>query len=211
MKKLLWIAGGALLIAVAFYVPGEMASVWKQLLYGTIAAGIFLTVFILFYPSDKSHKSNKWRVTMASSILFVLFGIHYWTGQQEAQKQRQNLIDIRETIETGIAENYVKQILLQTLRAYQMQEDVDDFGAVFRAKYDSLITDGRIKYVPGSDDEDALRIAVDRATADSVVLIAHSVYVPGKDADFQNYDGQTGHLQTKGILTEKGIEYERQN
>lgn len=211
MKKILWIAGGALLIGVAFYLPGEMASIWKQILYGAVAAAVFLVTFILFYPSDKNRKHNKWRITMAASILFVLFGIHFWIGQGEAQKQRQNLIDIRETIETGIAQNYVKQILLQTLRVYQRQENANDFGAVFHAHYDSLITDGHINYAANRDEEVALRIDVDRATADSVVLVAYSAYVPGKDTEFQNYDGQTGHIQAKGILTKEGIVYERQN
>jgi hypothetical protein len=121
------------------------------------------------------------------------------------------LVDIRKLIESGIAKNHINEMLLTTLRSYYSSEKDDaNLGALFKFHYDSMMNGTKIDYYP-SDEEQSPKIALIEATADSVIVVAYSNFVSGRSKAFKNHDGQTGHLQTRGILTAKGIEYEREN
>jgi hypothetical protein len=209
MKQLFWILGGALLVSAAFFIPEGAGQVWQSLLLSGIAVLFFLITYVFFQP--KNSAPNKNIAGVATGILLVLVGIHGWLGYQESIKQSENLVEIRKVIESGIAKNHINEMLLTTLRSYYSSEKDDaNLGALFKFHHDSLMNDTEIKFYP-SDEERSPKIELVKATADSVVIVAYSSFVSGRSTAFKNYDGQNGYLQTKGILTTEGIEYEREN
>ena len=211
MKKIIWILGGGILLSAAFFMQGTAVGIWQAMLYASIAAAVFLIAFTAFYSPNQTGPSNKKRVAAVTGLLLILFFAHYWFGLQEATKQKQNMVDIREVIEAGIAKNYVNDMLLHTLRShYQAGNSANDLGALFQSRYDSLISDGIIDYHNFKNDE-TLHIALAKTSPDSVVLVAYSTQVLGQQQTYKNYNGETGYFEAKGVLTKRGITYERTN
>ena len=102
--------------------------------------------------------------------------------------------------------------LVKTLSDFHVEENRESkIGDLFTSCYDSLITDDGV-FEFGSRDEDQTRyLYIAESNADSVLLIGESTYLKGQNDDFSNYSGRKGRYQVQGILTSRGIDYERQN
>lgn len=221
MKKTiyLWIIGGLFFVALAFFIPAQEGSIWPSIIAGGIASLIYLIAFS-FYGIRKIKSSGKRKLVTTTMILLVVFSLASAGISYEGSKRQTALLpEIRTTIEKGMAESYIKKHLLKTMQAYYTVNKFDgnsSLGEIFRAKFDSLITEDSLLLYEGKDtysedDETRLKIFVHTVKADSIVLIAESGYKDGKKPEFKNYSGAKGMYQTKGILTEEGIHYERTN
>ncbi len=216
----LWIAGGLLAVALAFFIPAQEGSMWPSLLAGGIASLTYLLALSV-YGIRKIESSGKRKLVTTVFILLVIFSIASAGISYEGGKRQTALLpEIRHTIETGIAENHIKQPLLETMRTYYTNGSPGEnasLGAIFRSSYDSLITkDNLLRYMgketyEGEDDPTQLKIYVKTVKPDSVVLVAVSGYMDGENSEFENYSGAKGMYQAVGILTEEGIRYERTN
>jgi hypothetical protein len=58
---------------------------------------------------------------------------------------------------------------------------------------------------------DKTTVMVETLEPDRIVLVSQETYVPGRDSSFKNYNGQTGMLQEKFTLTERGITHVSEN
>ena len=207
------------MIALAFYLPSHGGSIWPSLISGGIATLAYLMA-ISFYGIRKIESSGKRKMVTTAMVLLVIFSIASASISYENTKRQMALLpQIRTTIETGIAETYIKKHLLKTMRAYYTE---DKFGEntgldeIFHTRFDSLITEGGLLLYDGKDtyseeDETEMQIFVHTAKTDSIVLVAESGYMDGLKPEFKNYSGAKGMYQTKGILTKEGIDYERTN
>ncbi|MDZ7716855.1 MAG: hypothetical protein U5J95_11645 [Balneolaceae bacterium] len=211
-KIFLWILGGALLATGAFFIPEQSGSMWPSLFLSSSAVLIYLAAFCFVWLKKIQSATKRKAIGWTLGILVVFSGISAAISYESSQRQKETLVTIRSTIETGIIQNYVNEPLLKTLRAHaQGSGDSNDFGKLFRAEYDSLITEeGMLAYDKDRDDNTVF-VYMAKASADSLVLIGESAYLKGESSDFKNHSGETGRYQVKGILTSGGIDYERAN
>lgn len=215
MKKtiLLWIIGGVAVVTGAFFIPEQSGSMWPSVILSSIAAVIYIVVFSFVWlkkiESPVKRKAIGWTMTVLVVFSFISAAISY----EGSNRQTELLPEIRTTIETSIAEVYIKESLLKTLRAYHLEQESDGItlGSIFKSSYDSLITRDSIFSHSDLEDDATLTIYVSQISSDSVSLIAESEYIDGRDPEFQNFSGNTGQYQSKGILTKKGVHYERTN
>lgn len=216
MKKtiLLWIAGGVLLVAGAFFLPEQTGSIWPSVILGSIAAFLYLIAFSFVWlkkiESSARRKAIGWTLTVLVVFSFISASISY----EGSSRQTELLPEIRTTIETNIAEMYIKEPLLKTLKAYHVDQESRDnisIGSIFKTRYDSLIDKGSVFNYGNLGDDATLTIYCSQISSDSVSLIAESSYIDGRDSGFKNFSGATGQFQIQGILTREGLYYERTN
>lgn len=222
MKKsmFLWMAGGIILVVLAYFIPAQEGSIWPSVIAGGIASLVYLIV-LYFYGMKKIDSCGTRKLVTTVLVLLVIFSIASASFSYVGTKRQTALLpEIRNTIEMGIAENYVKKHLLATMRAFYTGDRFDenaDLDTIFRTKYDSLITEENLLLYNGQDtykdkEEDLpIKIFVKNIDPESVILVAESGYMKGENPEFENYSGATGYFQTKGILTKEGIRYERAN
>lgn len=221
MRKtfIIWQAAGILFVALAFFIPAQKGSIWPSLIAGGVASLAYLIAFS-FYGIRKIESPGKRKLVTTAMVLLVVFSLASASISYEGSKRQTALLpEIRTTIETGMAESYIKKHLLKTMQAYYLEDKVGENSSldeIFRAKFDSLITEDRLLLYNGKDtysedDETIMKIFVTTVKPDSIVLVAESGYKDGKDPQYTNYSSAKGMYQTMGILTQEGIRYERTN
>ncbi|NGP77450.1 hypothetical protein G3570_12450 [Balneolaceae bacterium YR4-1] len=222
MKKtmFLWMAAGVLFVALAFFIPAQEGSIWPSVIAGSVASLVYL-IALSIYGIRKIDSSGKRKVVTSTLVLLVVFSIVSAGISYEGSKRQTALLpEIRNMIETQIAEYNVKKYLLETMKTYYIGENYDGnagLGSIFRTKYDTLITEESRLLYEGKDtykdekEDLPVKIFVKTIDPDSIILVAESAYIDGKNADFENYSGAMGYFQTEGILTKEGIRYERAN
>lgn len=208
-----------LFVALAFFIPAQEGSIWPSIIAGGIASLVYL-IALYIYGIRKIESSGKRKLVTVTLVLLIIFSIaSAGISYEGSNRQTALLPEIRTTIETGMAETYIEEYLLKTMRTYYMEDKVGDnsgLGKIFHNKFDSLITEDRLLLYNGkdtySDDEQTkMKIFVHTVKFDSIVLVAESGYMDGINSEFKNYSGAKGMYQTKGILTGEGIDYERTN
>jgi len=212
MKNIfLWMAGGTILTIGAFFIPEQTGSMWPSLILSGSVAFLYLGIFSVVWIR-KIESQTKRRVIGSVIAIFLVFSIASAAlSYVGSQRQKKTLADIHTSIESSLAETYVKEPLVKTLGSYYASPPDGDIGKRFKSKYDSLISDDHIfKYVK-KDSWRTLHVYVADIEPDSVVLIGESSYIKGKDDVFSNFSGAKGRYQVKGILTSKGVDYEREN
>ncbi|MDZ7659565.1 hypothetical protein [Fodinibius sp.] len=214
MKKIiLWVGTGIVVTGVAFFIPSQTGSIWPSVIASSIAVFVYLIVLMVVMLPKITSGTKRKMMGWTLSLLIIGSAVSAAISYVSTQRQADTLSEIRYTIDSKVAELYVKKPMLKTLRAYHSEDRVDDsaIGSLFVQKYDSLITKDSLFAHEGIKDNKMLTIYLAKANQDSIVLITESSYIDGKNADYQNFSGARGQYQTKGILTTNGVHYERTN
>jgi hypothetical protein len=213
MKKIIWwIVGGVLLTTIAFFIPEQSGSMWPSVISSSIAALLYIIAFSIVWLPKIESQTKRRAIAVTFGVLIVFSAASATISYEGSVRQLELLPDIRTTIETSIAESFIKEPLLETLRIYHSSEEKGrSLGKLFTMKYDSLITEDSVFTYGSRNDDQTFFLYVDEANKDSVILVGESSYVDGEDADFTNFSGVTGRYQVRGILTSQGVDYERQN
>lgn len=214
MKKLIWMAGGVIFVSAVFFIPGPYGNIWLSVMLSGLAALIYMTVISVLWLN----KIDSWNVRMGiTGTLAVVVALSVITGfvsYRNSLKESRNLASVRGSIEARYLRANINEPLLATLRTYRESGKNNpsvSIGSIFYLKYDSLIKkDSEFEY--GDNRIYKTRhIYLAKNNADSVVLIGESTYLQGENPAFHNYSGKTGLYQVEGILTKKGVQYERTN
>ena len=221
MRKtfLIWLAGGLLLVTLAFFIPEQAGSLWPSIILSGSVAILYLILFAwLWIGKVKSGSTRQligWTLAVLIGFSIASAGVSY----QSTDRQVEFLDYIRLTIEKGIAEVHIKESLLKTLRNYQSLKEKEtglSLGDLFQNNYDSLLTEeGQFLYdgitKRGEKYDKSMKIFLAHSTTDSVVLVAESFHIEGRDSTYENLSGAAGRFQAQGVLTDKGVRYERIN
>ena len=212
MKKIFyWMIGGVLLTTAAFFIPEQSGSIWPSLAAASVAAAVYLVVFLAVWVRKFSSPQKKKVVVVTCTVLLVFSGISAVISYEGGVRQQRTLDEIKRTIEQGISYSYIHKPLIKTFAAYYNGSQ-EGLGTLFVSRYDSLITEERLfQFGRRSDGDSPLLLHVAKTTADSVVIVAESKQVGGRANNFDNFSGARGKYQVRGILTSKGVDYERQN
>ena len=220
MKKIFyWMIGGIVLTVIAFFIPDQSGSMWPSVIASATMAFLYLGISPLLFHTGiflavwlpKINSSTKRKAIAGLFTVLFIFSIASAVISYEGSvQQRQMLRDIRKTVENSMAHSLIQESLIKTMAKFDSNSD-QNVGNVFTSRYDSLITEDSL-FTYGSRTEDqTLFLYLAKATADSVVLIGESRYIEGQKEDFKNFSGNKGDFQVQGILTSKGVDYERQN
>ena len=212
MKQIFyWMIGGVLLTTAAFFVPEQSGSMWPSVISASTVATGYLGIFLAVWLRKLSSSRKKTVIAVVCTTLIVFSGATAIISYEGSMRQQDTLVEIRETIERGISYNHIQKPLMDTFSTYH-NTGSNNMGQLFVSRYDSIITDDQaFQYEKRDEDEQTLFLHVAKTTADSVVLVGESTILNGRQSDFNNYSGSEGRYQVKGILTSKGIDYERQN
>lgn len=213
MKNIfLWVMSGILLSVVAFFIPAQSGSMWPSLFLSGVVAFLYLITFSIVWLKKIESQTKRRAVGMVFAVLIVFSIASAAISYIDGIRFGKTLSSIRKTIDSSEAEIYIRKPLLKTMKSYYSSDQTNkDIGQLFRARYDSLITDdGVFKY--GDDkNQKSLSLYLAKADTNQVVLVGEATFIEGKNADFTNFSDDKGRYQVKGILTSKGVRYERQN
>lgn len=213
MKKIGWITGGILLVAVVFFVAGQERTLWSSVLWGSGAAIGYLA-FLGTVWLKKIASPAKRKVVGATlvALVAVLCG-SLWFWYRMGQWQRNLYTEFETGYETVNVNQLVREPLVRTLSDYyESAEERPDMGMLFRSRYGSKITrENELQFTNSDGGSGSLTFYLAKAVSDSVVIIAESGYLEPMNAGFQNYSGTTGRYQVRGTVTREGVRYERVN
>lgn len=204
-----------MLVTLAFFAPGTEGHMWDSLLAGGITSILFLIAFSVYWLKRKDINKQRTGIITLFSCLVIFGGIAAAFDYQRSNFQKETLTDIRLVIERGIAKTVVQENLNEVLKEYYLNDGRNKYANIeqaFTSRYDSLITEqGTVNFEQVADSNSTLTVYLSTFEPDSIVLIAESRAVKGWEPDFENFREGSGYLQTIGILTPKGVRYEREN
>lgn len=207
---IIWLIIGVLMAVVPFWLFNTPMDPWSSVTAGAIGAGIF--VLILFIATIRSALfSRKAKIYSALFLVatVVVVSTTWTTSYEQSHFQRRTLVKIRTIIGEGIFQAYTYDAMLPPFRSYYLQKPArkTPIGNLFMTINKDRINNG--VYLA---DGQMYSITYLRDVSESgVTLISVDSVARGRDLAFANVDGQTGRLQVKAVLTEKGVRYEREN
>ncbi|HKI44997.1 MAG TPA: hypothetical protein VKA08_06630 [Balneolales bacterium] len=214
MKRIIWLSGGILFVTAAFFVPGSTGSVWFSILLGFIAAVVYLVALYTYWFKNIRSKSARIGILTTLLLLTIISAVSSVLNYSSGRSQAAMLATYRKNIEIRCLHSYINEPLLYTLASRYDRDGHAGYrtmAAAFHSKYDSLITtDHEFRYGENGKIY-TWKIYVAKAHADSVVLVGESEFLKGSDPAFRNFSGDKGRYQVEGILTPKGVQYERTN
>jgi len=207
---IVWLVIGAVMVVVPFFLFNTPMDPWPSVTAGAIGAGVF--VLVLFIATVRSALFSQ-KAKIISALVFVAavvsISITWETSYEQSYFQRNTLAKIRTIIGEGIFQNFTFDAMLPPLRAYYLQKPAKKtpIGNLFMKINKDRINNGVYRF-----ENIQYEITYVRDVSESAVtLVSVDSVARGKDPSFANLNGQTGRLQVKAVLTEKGVRYERQN
>jgi hypothetical protein len=207
---LLWLVVGIVLVATAFFIPGESIELWPSLNASGIAAGIYLVALVAYTmraPFPRKTRIVTWACFLLTSGAVLIA----WTGMDSTSHwQRRTLVEIRRTIGQGIMQATIRDTLFRVLELYYAQEPKkkESVGLIFQQLHPGMRAG---THFPPEYEGAQPTTFIGAVSDHEIVLVGQEMYVKGRDPGFKNYDGKTGMLQARATLTEKGLKYESEN
>jgi hypothetical protein len=184
---------------------------------GFFAAFAIAGIWLLFFDREyiQSVQSGRARAAVRMLILLLIATQLFAAARyhHHSDRQQKNLADIRVTIVEAITKMEMKTALQHTLRHYHLEAPDENatLEQVFRTLYaDQMDGDGTWHSSNPNDDGD-VGYTYQIAAPDSIVLAVAATFTRGDDPGFTNSNQQTGMFQSRVILTEGGLYYEREN
>ncbi|MFN1835181.1 hypothetical protein AB2B38_007965 [Balneola sp. MJW-20] len=204
------LAGGVVTTSVLFAVPAYFYAQWMALILSFISAVSFSLILL---KRNKEKLDHTYKVAATGIILLIIFSSGYIVHDYfRAEYQDEILVEIRQTIDSGIIGVQIKNDMIQSLKYYKSSDSDEMTVSEAFSSYmgDKLNENGTIK--PSQEKEgDNISYHYEIKDADTVVIIAVTKVSKGNDPAFKNYDGQTGMGEYVGTLSNGGVEYEKVN
>ena len=202
---LLWIVAGVILVSAPFFLTPQSTELWPALNAAGIAASIYVVAFLVYVLRKPLPTRTRLIVGLLAAFVLVCTAFTWTKMQEESEWLAKKLKDVREMIGRGIMISSIPPPLLKTLDAYHRQgaRKTRSLADEFRELQGDVKVGSNI-YKPQYG-YDEMKIIVETLEPDRVVLVSQETFVKGRDPAFRNYDGKTGMVQEKYILTERGL------
>jgi len=213
--------GGLIIAAAGYFIPLYFGHIWLGLFIALVTAVIFLGR-LLSLGKEEVESAAAYRVVYGLIVLVVAFNALAFArdyGMRDYQKDL--LLEIRKTIETGITRADVQEKMIYVLGHYHRNNRESVVETFKELMGDHLGENGVYlsdfdlnpvrKAASGSDlsDEDTINYFYKTdAEKDEVKVIVVSEIAPGSNAEYENFDGQTGRLEMMFTLNKEGVGYE---
>jgi hypothetical protein len=213
--------GGMIIAALGFFIPLYFGKIWLGL-FIALATGVIFLGRLLSLSEEKFESKTAFRIVYGVVVVIVLFNAIAFArdyGMKDFQKDV--LLEIRKTIETGITQVDVREKFMYVLGTYHQQNKdsiVDTFKELFQqhlgkdgvyvSDYD-LSKAGKDSLVinPSSDDNVNHFYEIEEDEDEIRVFVVSEVAL-GEDPEYKNYDGQTGQFVMRFTLNKEGVNYE---
>lgn len=95
---MLWIGGGILFVAVAFFLPGYSGDIWSAVILGSIAAFLYLIAFTIIWVKKINSPAKRKGIINVLVVLVLGCSVFGMISYEDSQRQRQILKDIRSRV-----------------------------------------------------------------------------------------------------------------
>lgn len=212
--------GGMVVAALGFFIPLYFGKIWLGLFIALITGVIFLGR-ILSLSEEEFESKWAYRIIYGLVVLVVLFhAIAFAHDYGRKDYQKDLLLEIRKTIDSGATQADVREKLIYVLGEYH-QNDRESIVTTFKDLMNEQIgedgiylSDFDLRKAAGDSsmadiDEDNLNhfYEIDEEADEVRVIVVADVSI-GSDPDYDNYDGQVGRYEMKFTLNEEGVSYE---
>ena len=208
---LLWIAAGVVAVSLAFLLAPRSTELWPAVNLAGVIAGVYL-VALLGYALRKPLSARLRNLVAIVALVVITCTAFTWLRTEvQARWQAEQLMKIRAIIGRGIMYYEMPKPLLKTLEAYHQQgaRNKESLADLFRKLQPGAAVGSNIH--KASWEGDSMKVIVEALDPDRVILVSQETYVKGRDPRFRNYDGKTGMVQEKFVLTEKRITHVSEN
>ena len=208
---LIWIAAGVVAVSLAFFLTPQSTEFWPALDAAGVTAGVYLIALVAY--TLRKPLSTRLRVMVGGIALIALFcSVLAWqSAEDRSHLQAEWLAHVRVTVSRGLMYSEMPTPLLNTLKAYHEQgvRKKQELVEVFRSLHKDAVVGSNV-HKP-SWKGDPMKVIVESLDPGRIVLVSQESSVRGRDPNFKNYDGKSGMVQEKFVLTEKGITHVSEN
>ncbi|MFH0989657.1 MAG: hypothetical protein V1799_06535 [bacterium] len=217
---LAWMIVGIVLVSIAYFIPADSQELWPNVNLALQIAGLYLLILLIYIlqkPIRLLHGA------LMCLIVLVVMGFTFFLTyrfEDQTKWQAERLHKILGVIKEGIRTVEAPKILLKTLEAYhrkQMKQQ-KNLAETFKTLYPTAESGVNLftkEYFPDyfwfERTSNPLKIFVQSIEPGTIVLVAMDQFHEGKNSTFNNYDGQSGRVQVRYTLTEKGITHVTEN
>lgn len=207
-----------LVATVTFTIALYFQKIWFALFLALITGVVFMARLVSRSKSVFSTKSS-YRFFYGSVFLItIFFGISFAHDYGLKDFQKNLLLEIRETIETGVTRSDIQKKLIYTLSVYH-KEDRESVVQTFKELMPGRLSDNGI-YLSDHDIREADNTDSDLhedyqnyfyeidEEMDQVTFYVVAEIPNGDDLNYKNYDGQTGKFEMMFVLNKGGVNYE---
>lgn len=208
---IVWLAAGAFLVVVAFFLPGNSTDLWEPLAASGVVGALYLAALVWYCTRPPVSARRRWTTIGITILTFVAAAIG-WVGQKErGQWQREISISLGAQTRRAVLFDDVVRILKEPYETVHSQRGPvrHSLGELFQMKYGK----GRVgtNIFTARSKWDGLQVILTDLRDDRIVLVAWDSYARGKSAEFTNLGGQRGKIQERFTLTEGGLNHEAEN
>lgn len=212
-KEIVFIIAASLLILVSISLAFLVENIWIAFFAAFFVAAIYLILLDKWVVQklDNSNHKKIIRTLLALLIVFQLYSGVMNTFRSNIQQD--TLKTIRTYIDSSIAQIEVEKNLLAALRYYYHTSDDEEKTLENSFKTimgNQLKEDGTISFKDTSRVQE-LDFIYDIVNEDSIIVYVSAQVGQGVDSEYKNLNSKSGKYEAKGILTPKGVDYERTN
>lgn len=213
--------GGVIIAALGFFIPIYFGKIWLGL-FIAFATGVIFLGRLLSMSEKEFESKSAYRIVYGFVAVIVLFNaIAFAHDYGRKDYQKDVLLEIRKTIETGITQVDIRGKFMYVLGKYH-QENRDSIVATFRDLFPEHLGEDGIYLaendlrIAGKDSLATTRTTDDQINhfyeidwvKDEIRVIAVSEISLGEDPEYENYDGQKGQFEMRFTLNKEGVGYE---
>jgi phosphate/sulfate permease len=206
-----FIVSSIIIIAAVIMILNSVKDIWLIAFIVLTIAAIF-TALIVYYLLKKTVSNRAKKIsTILVVFYFALAYIIFLQFYNQSNFQKEHLLSARNQITYSIMQLEIRGSLLNVLKAYQLQSSTDrkTIGQLFNTLvFKDSLKNEKLKFL---QEEDRTYFYAAKVEDNKVVYVGLSLFSKGKNPKFKNFNGITGKIQTKGTLTNKGIEYAIEN
>jgi len=206
----IWFVAGVVVVTAVFFLAGESLDPWPALDAAGVVAAVYLLALVIFTTRKPFPVKSRIIILLFCVGFLLAAGSFSTTFRETTAWQKNQLLKILGVIQHGIIDSQMPDPLLATLEKYHRQPSKKKtIGQIFKEVVPD-VTIGKDIYKRDAE-SDSLRIFVAGLTDDEVVLIGQATWGKGRSPEFKNYDGKSGMVQERAVLTAKGVTYDSQN
>ncbi len=208
---LLWIVVGVVVVSAAFLIAPRSAELWTAINYGGVAAVLYLIALLTFALRKPLALKHRLWMGIGAVIVIGLASFTWVRMENQVHWQAETLMRIRGVIGRGVMKHEMSNAMLKTLDEFYKDgpNGKEALSDVFRRQNPGVAVGSNI-HKPNWEG-DPLQVVVTRLDPGIVEIISQETFVPGRDPRFRNRNGQSGMIQEKFVLTNRGITHVSEN
>jgi hypothetical protein len=205
-----WTIIGTVGLSFVYLFARRSGDAWHTVNALGIVVGVYLIALVLFVLRKPIRLFPRIVVGIFAFAVIGVTAFVWLRAQTIANERLQFSARASQLSMRSYLQSTMWRTLMETFRQYYAQHGIkkESVGAIFGRLNDGVSVGSNIA-VPYS--AYAAKIVVDRLEPSRIVLIGRTFPPTGKDAHFKNFDGDSGMVQERFTLTEKGMSHESEN